>query len=106
MKQPKITEFVWNLVDKPWDFYGVRYVLDGYEHIVYIPARTVEKELETMDIVEIVCTKLKAKLNCVPVHIDRVNKTNRVDVAKNVKQSQRRGKSKLAKPRTRNPWIK
>lgn len=106
MATPKITLLVWNLVDKPWDFYGVRYILDDYEHIVYIPARTIEEELKTKNIVQIVCEKLRAKLACKPVHVLRVNETNRVDVAKNVKSTQRRRKNKLDQSGPRNPWIK
>lgn len=74
MKTLKITEFTYNLVDPPYNFYGVQYVLDGLEHVVYIPISTIAGELETQTIVEIVCAKLRVELDCVPVHIDRITR--------------------------------
>jgi hypothetical protein len=72
---PRITELVWNLVDKPWDFYSIRYVLDDYtEHLVYIPAKLIATELEHKTIVDIIVDRLRAELACEPVHIDRITK--------------------------------
>jgi len=70
-----MTKLIWNIVDPPWNFYSIFYELDNYsEHIVYIPIKTIEAELKEKDIVEIILDKLKASLDCDPVHIDRVTK--------------------------------
>lgn len=72
---PRITELDYLLVDPPWNFYSIRYVLDDrVEHIVYIPTKDIAMELETKNIVEIIVERLRAKLDCKPVHIDRVTK--------------------------------
>lgn len=98
MTTPRITNFVWNVVDPPWNFYSIRYVLDDYtEHVVYIPTKIIEKELETMSIVDIVVARLRATLDCVPVHIDRVGKKEKDATNRSAKQATRRPtKSKLA----------
>lgn len=81
--RPRITFFSWNLVDKPWDFYGVRYILnDRYDHIVYIPARAVEEELKEKDIVQIVVDKLDAVLDCEPIHHDRITREMKYEYVK------------------------
>lgn len=72
---PRITELDYLLVDPPWNFYSIRYVLeDRAEHIVYIPTKDIAVELETKNIVEIIVEKLRAKLDCDPVHVERVTK--------------------------------
>jgi hypothetical protein len=72
---PRITELDYLLVDPPWNFYSIRYVLeDRAEHIVYIPTKDIAVELETKNIVEIIVEKLRAKLDCEPVHVERVTK--------------------------------
>jgi AraC-like DNA-binding protein len=72
---PRITELDYLLVDPPWNFYSIRYVLeDRAEHIVYIPTKNIATELETKNIVEIIVEKLRAKLDCKPVHVERVTK--------------------------------
>lgn len=78
-RKPRITTLVWNLVDPPWSFYSIRYILDEYsEHIVYIPQATIEEELKTQDIVQIVVAKLRALLDCDPVHVDRITEETKV----------------------------
>lgn len=72
---PRITELDYLLVDPPWNFYTIRYVLeDRAEHIVYIPTKDIAVELETKNIVEIIVERLRGELDCVPVHIERVTK--------------------------------
>lgn len=78
-RRPRITTLVWNLVDPPWSFYSIRYIIDGKsEHIVYIPQVMIESELKTKGIVEILVDKLRADLDCEPVHIDRITEENKV----------------------------
>lgn len=102
--KPTITKFSWNLVDKPWDFYSICYELDNYmEHMLYIPAKIIEEELQTKTIVEIVCSRLHASLKCTPVHIDRITKEMRSAAHRSTKFASRgRKKSKLAQSRLGN----
>lgn len=95
---PRITKLVWNLVDKPWDFYSIKYVLDDYtEHVVYIPAKTIATELETMSIEEIIVAKLRATLDCVPEHVDRVTKEMKDESKRSaIQASGRSAKRKMA----------
>jgi hypothetical protein len=101
---PRITKFVWNIVDPPWSFYSIKYELDNYtEHIVYVPEKTITEELKTMSIVEIVTAKLQAQLDCVPEHVDRVSKDMKDATKRSAKQATRsRSKSKLDKPSASN----
>lgn len=70
---PKITRFRWTLVDPPWNFYSIGYVLEDYvEHVVYIPVGTIQEELKTKSIVDIVVERLRAELACEPEHLLRV----------------------------------
>lgn len=95
---PKITKLIWNIVDPPWNFYSVWYELDNYsEHIVYIPTKTIAEELKSKDIVQIVLDKLKAELDCDPVHIDRITKKMQDETRKRAETATRGSrKSKLA----------
>lgn len=100
----KITELTYNLVDMPWDFYSVRYILDNdLEHIVYIPCSTIREELVDHDIVEILCMKLRAELACVPEHVDRITKSARTRSDQYNKRSTK--KRRLAKLRADNGVI-
>lgn len=78
-RRPRITTLVWNLVDPPWSFYSIRYILDEKtEHIVYLPQVMIEEDLKTKTIVEILVEKLRARLDCDPVHVDRITEESKV----------------------------
>jgi len=101
---PRITELDYLLVDPPWNFYSIRYVLeDRAEHIVYIPTKDIAVELETKNIVEVIVERLRAKLDCTPVHIDRVTKEAKDATKRRAIDATRISKTRrLAKSTTRN----
>lgn len=101
---PRITELDYLLVDPPWNFYSIRYVLEGrVEHIVYIPTKNIAVELETKNIVEIIVEKLRAKLDCEPVHVERVTKEAKDATKRRAVEATRISKArKLAKSTTRD----
>jgi hypothetical protein len=92
------------LVDPPWNFYSIRYVLeDRAEHIVYIPTKNIATELETKNIVEIIVEKLRAKLDCEPVHVERVTKEAKDATKRRAIDATRISKARrLAKSTTRD----
>jgi hypothetical protein len=92
---PRITSFDWNLVDKPWDFYSIRYTLDDYmDHVVYIPAVIITEELKTKSIVDIVVERLRAELACTPVHHLRVTKAMKDATTRSAINAARRPKKR------------
>ena len=101
---PRITELDYLLVDPPWNFYSIRYVLeDRVEHIVYIPTKDIAEDLETKTIVEIIVERLRAKLDCQPVHIERVTKEAKDATKRRAIEATRISKArKLAKSTARN----
>lgn len=83
----------WNIVDKPWDFYSIQYILEDYvEHIVYIPAAVIAEELKTMSIVDIIVNKLRAELACEPKHVDRVTEEMKNATKRSAIQATKRSK--------------
>lgn len=101
---PRITELDYLLVDPPWNFYSIRYVLeDRAEHIVYIPTKDIAVDLQTKTIVEIIVERLQAKLDCEPVHIDRVTKEAKDATKRRAIEATRIAKArKLAKSTARD----
>lgn len=90
---PKITKFKWTLVDPPWDFYSIGYVLENYvEHVVYIPAGTIQEELKTKTIVDIVVERLRAELACVPEYLVRVGEKDKDESKRGAAAATRRYK--------------
>ncbi len=95
----KITELTYNLVDPPYNFYGVSYILNDYWHVVYIPLSTITEELKTKDIVQIVCARLHAELDCVPTHVDRITKEMKREAkTRGFKETEPSRKTRLGEP--------
>lgn len=87
---PRITRLVWNIVDPPWSFYSISYDLDNYaEHVVYIPERLIAEELKTMTFEEILANKLRATIDCIPEHIDRIDEEMKNATKRSAKQATR-----------------
>jgi AraC-like DNA-binding protein len=101
---PRITELDYLLVDPPWNFYSIRYVLeDRAEHIVYIPTKNIATELETKNIVEIIVERLRGQLDCEPVHVERVTKEAKDATKRRAIDATRISKARrLAKSTTRD----
>jgi len=67
---------------------------DYVEHVVYIPAGTIEEELKTKTIVDIVVERLRAELACVPEYLDRVGEKEKNAAKRSAANATRRPKKR------------